>query len=168
MISLNTRLSWTIDDTRLVKNDKQMELEDKRNFGHTQNSDASVLQCRVGGVDKGWQGMKKEPVSIMVVHTSCTKGLELVPVTPFIIESKGDGTLLFVVRALFLKAVSASLFPFLNLSFSTNCVFVTDNREDVQLQFPTQLNVSGTVSCSHPYLNNIYLLKIVHDISSEI
>ena len=39
-----------------------------------------------------------------MVQTSCTKGLELDPATPFIIDSKGDGTLLFVVRALFLNA----------------------------------------------------------------
>jgi len=56
-----------------------------------------------------------------VVHTSCTKGLEPVPETPFIIDPKGDGTLVVVVRAFFLSAVSASLFPFLNLSFSTSC-----------------------------------------------
>jgi len=55
-----------------------------------------------------------------VVHTSFTKGLDSGPPISLIIDSKGDGTLVFVVRALFLNAVSASLFPFLTLSFSTS------------------------------------------------
>ena len=59
-----------------------------------------------------------------VVHTSFTKGLDLGPPISLIIDSKGDATLVFVVRALFLNAVSASLFPFLTLSFSTSYIFI--------------------------------------------
>ena len=61
-----------------------------------------------------------------VVHTSFTKGLDSGPPISFIIDSKGDGTLVFVVRALFLSAVSASLFPFLTLSFSTSYIFIKE------------------------------------------
>lgn len=55
-----------------------------------------------------------------VGHTSFTKGLDSGPAISFIIDSKGDGTLVLVVRAIFLRDVSASLFPFLTLSFSTS------------------------------------------------
>lgn len=53
-----------------------------------------------------------------VAQTSLTKGLE--SSISFITNSKGEGTLDVVVRARFLNAVNASLFPFLILSFSTN------------------------------------------------
>lgn len=119
----------------------------------------------------GWGGTKKGPVSNIVwaawngilaktsvpgniihvcslkswlpqvEHTSCTKGLELVPPTPFIIDSKGVGTLLFVVRALFLNAVSASLFPFLNLSFSTSYIFTTRTSKHPVHLIGRQLNI---------------------------
>lgn len=51
--------------------------------------------------------------------------------TSFIIDSKGDGTLDFVVLARLLKAVNASLFPFLTLSFSTNWHF--DAKQQLSL-----------------------------------
>lgn len=62
-----------------------------------------------------------------VVQISFTNGLDSEPPISFIIDSKGDGTLDFVVRARLLKAVNASLFPFLTLSFSTNWHLIPKN-----------------------------------------
>jgi hypothetical protein len=61
-----------------------------------------------------------------VAHTSFTNGRCSGPPISFIIDSNGDWTLVFVVRAFFLSAVSASLVPFLTLSFSTSYNFIVE------------------------------------------
>lgn len=78
-------------------------------------------EAKISDPGKDIQVFSAESWFPQVAHISLTSGFICAPSTSFITDSKGVGTLVLVVRAFLLKAVKASLFAFLNLSFSTSC-----------------------------------------------
>lgn len=108
-----------------------------------------------------------------VVHISFTREWDS---WFFITDSKEDGTLLFVVRAFLRRAVSASLFPFRSLSFSTICIHMNNeisknNKSDSLLvvlltnfssiDFINLVSCQKNVFCFNLNLNHT-LLQFLH------